>query len=512
MPSASGTSLKGLPGNPKGYHTGDRCDPHSDLNLQTISEEGVQYCESTWDSFLCWPAAPVGHVLSQVCPKLAVTSKVLNASKECTLNGTWSLTNFDTCMTDDFPEHPLDDHVFHDYSLGINVIYHIGYSITIIALIIALTIFWYFRSLRCLRNIIHCNLLCAFLLNSVGWLVLHNTVMKIYLTHPTLCSLIVIVVYHLHSIPFYWMFIEGLYLFTIIAWAFTASRIKLWYYLVLGWGVPFIPTAAWAAVKWNILNTESCLLTSDIRYDLIINLPVLILLLLNVFFIIAIIWVLVTKLRASNTLETRQSRKATRATVVLFPLLGVTYIFFLKAPMHSRDVNLTFGYINTVLQSFQGLFVAMIYCFWNGEVRSLVRLKLSAIQDSRSLSRYTRSSFFGSPRRSSCYAMANTNCNGRHAGGGGGAAGATSIVLSGSGCNLALAADGSRVPPVEEATVMVVCGDGPTQPCSNGDGGQRTKVLRTSAEETEGNHGTYRFCRLTPMITSGTYRAHIGTL
>ena len=46
-------------------------------------------------------------------------------------------------------------------------------------------------------------------------------------------------------------------------------------------------------------------------------------------------------------------RKATKATVVLFPLLGVTYIFFVKEPVHSKDLNITFSYINALLQSFQ---------------------------------------------------------------------------------------------------------------------------------------------------------------
>ncbi|RUS72066.1 hypothetical protein EGW08_020171 [Elysia chlorotica] len=446
--------------NPKGYKCGDKCDGNSDLHH--VSENNVQYCDSDWDSFLCWIATPAGQELSQPCPPFShVVIANANATRECQQNGTWRNTDYKACMHENFPPHILDSYTYSNQLAGVRIVYAIGYSLTILALIVALAIFGYFRSLRCLRNIIHCNLLCAFLLNSIAWLFLHSAVTKLLHAHPNLCSGMAIVVHHLHSIPFYWMFIEGLYLFTIIVWAFSAAKIRLWYYLLLGWGVPVIPTVVWAVVKLHYANKD-CLL-DDTDYDYIIYGPVLLLLALNVFFITAIIWVLVTKLRASNTLETRQSRKATKATVVLFPLLGVTYIFFLKTPIQSKGVHATFNYVNAILQSFQGLFVAIIYCFLNGEVRSLVRLKLSALQDSRTLSRYTRSSFFGSPRRSSCYAMATTTCNGgRNAPGPGGATvGTISTAISGSSTNLASLGEGSnrRGDRGEESTVMVVCGD-----------------------------------------------------
>jgi len=51
-----------------------------------------------------------------------------------------------------------------------------------------------------------------------------------------LCKGIVALLNYLTLATFFWMFVEGLYLHTIIVCAFSASRLRLWYYVVVGWG------------------------------------------------------------------------------------------------------------------------------------------------------------------------------------------------------------------------------------------------------------------------------------
>lgn len=95
--------------------------------------------------------------------------------------------------------------------------------------------------------------------------------------------------------------------------------------------------------------------------DWIHQTPVLIVLVLNVAFLLAIMWVLITKLRSANTLETQQYRKAAKALLVLMPLLGVTYVLTIKGPNADEATKNIFDYIRAVLLSTQ---VTFLYSFY----------------------------------------------------------------------------------------------------------------------------------------------------
>lgn len=100
--------------------------------------------------------------------------------------------------------------------------------------------------------------------------------------------------------------------------------------------------------------------------------PRLAVLLLNFIFLLNIIRVLVVKLRQSHTSDMEQVGKAARATIILLPLLGITNLSnIFEAPLERRA--LIFGlwsYTAHFLTSFQGLFIASIYCFMNNEVNN----------------------------------------------------------------------------------------------------------------------------------------------
>lgn len=69
-----------------------------------------------------------------------------------------------------------------------------------------------------------------------------------------------------------------------------------------------------------------------------------------------------------------QVGKAARATIILLPLLGITNLSnIFEAPLErSALVFALWSYTAHFLTSFQGLFIASIYCFMNNEVNNQI--------------------------------------------------------------------------------------------------------------------------------------------
>ncbi|XP_025781202.1 corticotropin-releasing factor receptor 1 [Puma concolor] len=156
--------------------------------------------------------------------------------------------------------------------------------------------------------------------------------------------------------------------------------------LSLSPGVPFPIIVAWAIGKLYYDN-EKCWFGKrpGVYTDYIYQGPMILVLLINFIFLFNIVRILMTKLRASTTSETIQYRKAVKATLVLLPLLGITYMLFFVNPGEDEVSRVVFIYFNSFLESFQGFFVSVFYCFLNSEVRSAVRKRWHRWQDKHSI-------------------------------------------------------------------------------------------------------------------------------
>ncbi|XP_008472636.1 PDF receptor [Diaphorina citri] len=145
-------------------------------------------------------------------------------------------------------------------------------------------------------------------------------------------------------------------------------------YKVVGWGIPLIMTGLWALVTAYYMREERCWWGYNLTsFFWILEGPRLAAVSLNFLFLLNIIRVLVVKLRQSHTTELEQLRKGVRAAIVLVPLLGITNVINMtEAPIeHSVWRFLLWSYTTHFLTSFQGFFVAVLYCFFNGEVRKI---------------------------------------------------------------------------------------------------------------------------------------------
>ncbi|KAJ7396165.1 hypothetical protein BTVI_147485 [Pitangus sulphuratus] len=237
------------------------------------------------------------------------------------------------------------------------------------------------RSIRCLRNIIHWNLITTFILRNVMWFLLqmidHNIHESNEFEAITPCPIkdikpwcrCITTVYNYFVVTnFFWMFVEGCYLHTAIVMTYSTDKLRKWVFLFIGWCIPCPIIIAWAIGKLYYENEQCWFGKEPGKYiDYIYQGPVILVLLINFVFLFNIVRILMTKLRASTTSETIQYRKAVKATLVLLPLLGITYMLFFVNPGEDDISQIVFIYFNSFLQSFQGFFVSVFYCFLNGE-------------------------------------------------------------------------------------------------------------------------------------------------
>ena len=72
----------------------------------------------------------------------------------------------------------------------------------------------------------------------------------------------------------------------------------------------------------------------------------------NLFFLLNIVRVLVTKLRDTHRAETNMYMKAVRATLILVPLLGIQFVIFPWRP-ENRLVGEVYDYFMHILMHYQ---------------------------------------------------------------------------------------------------------------------------------------------------------------
>ncbi|XP_051860373.1 diuretic hormone receptor [Drosophila albomicans] len=381
----------------------------------TTFGNATDHCNTQFDSILCWPRTARGTLAVLQCMDELQgihydSSK--NATRFCHYNGSWAqYTNYDACAHLPAPETVPEFETIVELP---TIIYYIGYALSLVSLTLALIVFAYYKELRCLRNTIHANLFFTYIMSALFWILLLSVQISI---RSGLSSCIALVtLFHFFTLTnFFWMLVEGLYLYMLVVKTFSGDNIRFNIYASIGWGGPALFVVTWAVAKGLTVsyNTDkydiNCPWMEETNVDWIFQGPVCAVLIINLTFLLRIMWVLITKLRSANTVETRQYRKAAKALLVLIPLFGITYLVVLAGPSESGLMGHMFAVLRAVLLSTQGFWVSLFYCFLNSEVRNALRHHVSTWRDTRNIQRnqnrrYTTKSFSkggGSPRAES---------------------------------------------------------------------------------------------------------------
>ncbi|XP_018413084.1 PREDICTED: calcitonin receptor [Nanorana parkeri] len=344
------------------------------------SKSGL-YCNRTWDGWLCWDDSPAGHNITQNCPDyFADFDPTEKASKYCDEKGNWF-------------QHPETADTRRNVSsqrLNAYILYYmaiVGHALSIVSLLISLGIFFYFKSLSCQRITLHKNLFFSYVLNSL-FTIVHLTAvvpdLDLVKRDPVSCKVLQFFHQYMLGCNYFWMLCEGIYLHTLIVVAVFAEEQHLHWYYLLGWGFPLVPTSIHAFARTKYFNDNAgpyrCRFPPDwtqtgsilSAYEYTHPQPNRCAGRVNLFFLLNIVLVLVTKLRDTHRAESNMYMKAVRATLILVPLLGIQFVIFPWRP-ENRLAGEIYDYIMHILMHYQGLLVATIFCFFNGEVQGALK-------------------------------------------------------------------------------------------------------------------------------------------
>uniref|UniRef100_A0A1B6E976 G-protein coupled receptors family 2 profile 2 domain-containing protein n=1 Tax=Clastoptera arizonana TaxID=38151 RepID=A0A1B6E976_9HEMI len=359
-------------------------------------------CPREFDGWTCINATRSGAVAHFPCPHFVLGFDPRRFGQRiCLEDGSWfrhpvsnkTWSNYTTCV--DFEDLKLRNLV--------NSIYKSGYAISLAALVISIIIFFYFKSLICTRIQIHKNLFISLALNNCLWLVWYEAVvdnLPVLLANGIFCQALHVLVQYFLVATYFWMFCEGLYLHTLLVITFIAETNVMPFLYFVGWGVPAILVLLYAALRASRKEETMNCWIHESHYLWALSGPVCISMLANLVFLVNIVRLLLTKLHTgqasprasfrdtlkSTSLRARRrnsgdqgitppsgkTKKAVRATLILIPLLGLQYILTPFRPEQGDTWEAVYQVISAVVASWQGLCVALIFCFCNGEVLAAI--------------------------------------------------------------------------------------------------------------------------------------------
>ncbi|KAL4703917.1 hypothetical protein ACJJTC_002092 [Scirpophaga incertulas] len=335
------------------------------------------HCAGTFDGWVCWPHTLANSTAFASCPAFVPGFRPeLLAHKQCMEDGSWwrhpesgnPWSNYTTCYTQ---EDDVSD---------IIAVYEAGYSVSLLALLLSLAILAYFKSLRCARITVHMNLFASFALNNSLWLAWYGGVVRapaVLAASPAWCRALYAALQYALLTNYTWMLCEGLYLHTVLVSAFVSERRLVRALVAGGWLLP-LPAAAAHAARRAAGASALCWADEGAPKPELAVLAVAAVL-LNLAFLCNIVRVLCTKLRAGGGVGGAAPRPsatalhALRATCLLAPLLGLQYLLTPFRPPRSARYWLLYEYVSALTTSLQGLCVAILYCFCNGEVLAQLR-------------------------------------------------------------------------------------------------------------------------------------------
>ncbi|OXU23245.1 hypothetical protein TSAR_000671 [Trichomalopsis sarcophagae] len=391
-------------------------------------EKSSDRCEPLWDTKLCWPSASVNETLELPCPRREFDDQT--ASRDCILfdDGSgidrpiWTMGNYSYCPDPDnytglfiavaHEKYLQTEDQMWEHKLLMTS--QLIYLLSFVVLSVALVVFVLFKKLRNARTRLHMHMLSATIMQVVMWLmhsVLFDTqLLSAYMYLEVLSKINIHVASkfsndfrliveqmftrlnsYLHYIvltgleryfetaSLFWLLMEGWFLYELICRKPLETKTSIKRYVIIGWGVPIIVTSPWMAYHVYSPHNDVYWVKHDPTVYLI-AVSAFLTFLINLYFFVEISKVLYAKMKVSVQLQQQKKMEHktwVRSTFMLVFLFGAQNVLYVAWFFVDRTKpKLLFLLIIKVFASFQGIFVAFIYCFLNQEVRAVLRKNL----------------------------------------------------------------------------------------------------------------------------------------
>jgi len=191
------------------------------------------------------------------------------------------------------------------------------------------------------------------------------------------CVFVAALIHYFYLAGFAWMLFEGVYLYLMVVKVFN-TVVKMHLFYAVAWGVPFMVVVLSLVIAssqdggvHSYVHGDFCWVsfTNNLVWTFVT--PVLVVCLVNALILGRVVQEIVT-MQSDKTSELDRMRQGAKACVVLFPLLGMTWLF---GVLSVTEAGLAFQYIFTILNSLQGFFIFVLHVLRNGDVRAAFHRK-----------------------------------------------------------------------------------------------------------------------------------------
>jgi hypothetical protein len=184
------------------------------------------------------------------------------------------------------------------------------------------------------------------------------------------CTIVAAILHYLFLSVFFWMLSEGVMLYLMLVVVFSKLAKRWWFFFLLGWVPAIFPVAITVGITHDtyVNETQFCWLSSSNHVIWSFVVPMIIIVIINTIFLVMVIFNIVKNRKNRPAKKLKGEKRVDlvittiKASVILLPLLGVTWIIGLFAINENTTV---FAWLFVLCNAFQGVAIFFFHVIRN---------------------------------------------------------------------------------------------------------------------------------------------------